>query len=209
MRRLLHIFSIILGFSLLLPMVLLAAAQAKEKQTLSFNLDALQATMKYDTVKGMLVIDGPISINSPKKPPYMLEMTCHHLLGNSLSTNTATSIIASRKVKFTSIATPKEKDNATPDKKIWPVRYDGSAELVIYEIAPDPETKILSRLLVMKNAKDSDGNDVQPQIIMTHPGQPGDQPMVFSSPNQIIYNMDTGMFKSDGVHVESQDEENQ
>ena len=79
--------------------------------------------MKGNAVKGIMEVIGANRLISPKTPPYRLEMTCNHLLANSLNPNAATSVTATKNVKCTLINMRNSPSMPPRGKKI-PTRYD-------------------------------------------------------------------------------------
>ena len=210
MRRWLLICAAALGGLLLQPLALVAGEDKAQPQPLSFKLYYTDPAtyMKGNSVKGTMEVIGGNRIISPKIPPYKLEMTCDHLQGTDLLNSTATSVTATKNVKFTTISMPKNPVDAASGKKAWPSRCDGAAELVVYNTAIDPSSKTVVHFLRIKRAKDSNGHDVPPKLVMTQPGKPGDVPVIVNATNEIDYNTDTGEYSLDQPTIETNDKEN-
>lgn len=209
MRRWLPICVAALGILFLPPPSLRAGQEKAAPEPLSFKLLYTDpaTTMRGNATAGTMEVIGANRIISPKTPPYKLEMTCNHLLANSLSTSAATTITATQNVKFTTISMPKVPVNPTTGEKNWPSRCDGAAELVVYNTGIDPTTKTLNHYLRLKRAKDSAGHDVHPRLVMSQPGKPGDAPVNVDATNEINYNTDTGEYFLDQPVIATDDKE--
>ncbi len=70
-------------------------------------------------------------------------------------------------------------------------------------------TKIVGHFLRIKRAKDSNGHEVAPHILVSQPGAPGDVPYYIDAPNEFDYNIDTGDIYCDQPSIETFDKEAQ
>ena len=181
--------AVIAALALVVIPVVFAQGQAAPKtppRPLEWRLTSPSKTSRavLDKTRGQIVIDGDITFVSPKSPPYRLEVSCNHLVANGLANSSTTVVKASREVRLTALIEPKP-DAAAPPESRKPTRYEGTAELVVYEMATDPATKTTSPVIRMLTAKNARGVEVKPALTM-------DNPPVRGEGTEIAFNLDTG-----------------
>jgi len=199
MRRLLLMSGIAFVIALLPALLAAEGTATKADKKISFKLTAPTAQTTIENKQ--LVLDGPVMLVSPKNPPHQLTLNCLHLEANSASANNVTSVTATRNVTFTTYNMEKSGGQKAGSKSTEPVRYDGFAEKMILDIEIDPDTKKPHHILRMLKAKDSNGNEVQPKIVMTQQGQ---DPTTMTAPEMIRFDLEKQTFKSTGIIVESE-----